>query len=306
MPQYSSRGPQNSNRHYYRTRRQRRENRKKAVISALVLAVLVVIMLATAIFVAGGEETAPASSSMSAPVSSAPAAAPSAVAVPSSSSVPQEPPRTPTPYDEEGIPALFNRFNYIPDDWSMNLVDVGGGQMMDARAADAFLDMVAHAAEEGISLTPLSGYRESSTQYSLYHNKLDSWLAQGYSMEEATELTERYHAIPGTSEHEAALAMDIGDAYVPGANIADTFADTDAYAWLQDNMTQYGFILRYEAENEHITHIAWEPWHYRYVGANHAERIVELDVTLEEYVEIVLDEMRDAGERLPSSLPTFE
>ncbi|MGD9560568.1 MAG: D-alanyl-D-alanine carboxypeptidase family protein, partial [Oscillospiraceae bacterium] len=55
--------------------------------------------------------------------------------------------------------------------------------------------------------------------------------------------------------------------------------------WLQQNCTRFGFIYRYQKETEAITHIAWEPWHYRYVGANHAEVIAERGVTLEEYIE---------------------
>jgi D-alanyl-D-alanine carboxypeptidase len=79
--------------------------------------------------------------------------------------------------------------------------------------------------------------------------------------------------------------MDIGDPSVPGTDIKDGFGETPAFAWLQEHATEYGFIFRYRKETEAITGIAYEPWHYRYVGANHAEKIVELNITLEEYID---------------------
>ena len=64
----------------------------------------------------------------------------------------------------------------------------------------------------------------------------------------------------------------------------DSFENTPAFAWLQENCVRFGFIMRYAADTFDITHINYEPWHYRYVGANHAEAIEEKDITLEEYI----------------------
>ena len=53
---------------------------------------------------------------------------------------------------------------------------------------------------------------------------------------------------------------------------------------------EYGFILRYSKEKENITKILYEPWHWRYVGQEHAKKINELGMCLEEYIEYIKNE----------------
>ena len=90
-------------------------------------------------------------------------------------------------------------------------------------------------------------------------------------------------AIPGTSEHHTGLAADI--ITVDYQVLDEGFAETAAYQWLKENCTQYGFIMRYPKEKQDITGIIYEPWHYRYVGKNVAEKITANDWCLEEYIE---------------------
>ncbi|MDL2219140.1 M15 family metallopeptidase, partial [Ruminococcaceae bacterium OttesenSCG-928-O06] len=256
-------------------RRRRKKARQRQRASLLVLAVLVVILFLVALLFAGG--TKPQSSS-----------APSSVSQPSSSvpvsSAPSVPSRTPTPYDLESLPPLFNFENYIPDEYRTamepTLTDIGGGQQMEAAAAAAFLAMHKAAAADGIDLVPVSGFRSNQQQTNNYNASIQRYLNQGYSQQQAVTMTEGYYAIPGTSEHEAGLAIDIGW-------IEDSFENSDAFAWLQENAVTYGFILRYANDTFDITHIRYEPWHYRFVGANHAEKIVELGITLEEYTALM-------------------
>ncbi len=181
--------------------------------------------------------------------------------------------------DVEGIPPLYNRFNAIPQEALDALVLAPAGHLqMEEQAAAAFNAMYEAAAADGITLTPVSGYRNNNTQTTNYNNSIQRYLSSGYSEEEAIRLTEQYYAIPGTSEHEAGLAMDIG-------HIDDSFANTPAYNWLQENCTQYGFIYRYPQDAVDVTHINWEPWHYRFIGANHALEYERLGMnSLEEYV----------------------
>ena len=194
------------------------------------------------------------------------------------------------PYDEAATPLLFNYDHSIPADYTSTLlaaggmVDIGNSQKMEAKAAAAYLDMSAAAKADGVTLLPLSGYRSNQRQTDNYKASIQRYLDQGYSSDEAKSRTEGYYAVPGTSEHEAGLAIDIGDTAAPGSNIQDSFEKTRAFAWLQENSAKYGFILRYREEDFATTHIHYEPWHYRYVGANHAAVINQRNVTLEEYV----------------------
>ena len=85
---------------------------------------------------------------------------------------------------------------------------------------------------------------------------------------------------PGCSEHNLGLAMDI-------IATDNNFYKTRAYAWLTEHAQDYGFILRYPKEKQHITKVEYEPWHWRYVGVEHAKKIKEWGFCLEEYLYVI-------------------
>ena len=90
-------------------------------------------------------------------------------------------------------------------------------------------------------------------------------------------------AVPGTSEHATGLAVDIISGQYTGLD--DKQGDTAEQEWLMAHCQEYGFILRYPEEKEHITGVIYEPWHYRYVGKQAAEEIHDQNVCLEEYLD---------------------
>ena len=99
------------------------------------------------------------------------------------------------------------------------------------------------------------------------------------------DLVLTYSAAPGTSEHHTGNAIDlISTNYV---SLDETFAQNPAYEWLQQNAHRFGFILRYPADKTDITGYSYEPWHYRFVGADAATEIHERGLTLEEYLGIL-------------------
>ena len=67
-------------------------------------------------------------------------------------------------------------------------------------------------------------------------------------------------------------------------SLDERFADTDAYRWLTEHCTEYGFVLRYPKDKTALTQINFEPWHFRYVGEEHAKEIMEQGICLEEYL----------------------
>ncbi len=258
--------------------RKRRRSIRTFVVLVFGVAVLGLIAFFTVRALSAGQPPASSAVPVAAPSSSMQSAAPAPA--PSSSTAPLLPEAT-GPMDVAGIPALYNRNSPIPDAdrAALTLAPVGSdGQQMETQAAAAFLAMQQAAAADGITLTPVSGYRTLERQTNNYNASVQSYLGQGYSKEEATRLTEQYYAIPGTSEHEMGLAMDIGQ-------VDDAFANTPAYTWLQAHCVEYGFIYRYPKEYVDVTFINWEPWHYRFVGQNHAAEYTRLGMhTLEEYV----------------------
>ena len=126
-------------------------------------------------------------------------------------------------------------------------------------------------------------YRSYQLQTKLFVNALTGYLWKGYSREKAGQLVGKATAVPGTSEHELGLALDIVDKDKPGRNSAQ--ANTDTQKWLMANSWKYGFILRYPNGKTNITGIIFEPWHYRYVGKEIAKEIYESGMCLEEYLE---------------------
>lgn len=155
----------------------------------------------------------------------------------------------------------------------------GSGEQMDSRAAAAYEKMYDAAAEDGIYLTPCSGYRSYSTQKRLYNEFVNEYLYQGYSREEAENLASKRRNPPGSSEHNIGICMDI-----ICASSSANFQNTNAYAWLQNNAHNYGFILRYPEDKVDITGVKFEPWHWRYVGVENAASIKMSGKCLEEYL----------------------
>ncbi len=164
----------------------------------------------------------------------------------------------------------------------INLSYVAGSQeRMDSRAAEWYNNMYNAAAADGIYLTPCSGYRSYKTQERLYNEFYNEYTANGYTSEEAHKLTSARRMPPGSSEHNIGICMDI--------ILADSsahFENTREYAWLQANAQEYGFILRYPEDKVDITGVKFEPWHWRYVGAN-SRAIKQSGLCLEEYLGLV-------------------
>lgn len=162
-------------------------------------------------------------------------------------------------------------------------------QYVDARAGIFYQQMCEDASKEGITLYLRSGYRNISTQTVNYNANIQRLQNQGLSYDEAVEQTNLYYTVPGHSEHHTGLAFDIitpeyhNDIYT----LSDAFAQTEAYDWLIKNCADYGFILRYQEHKTDITQINFEPWHYRYVGIEHAKYIMENDICLEEYIKLL-------------------
>ena len=128
-----------------------------------------------------------------------------------------------------------------------------------------------------------SAYRSVERQKELYDNKVNEYLKQGKTQEEAEKLTSEYINKPGSSDHNLGLAVDFN-------YVNNSFAELEAYDWLLENAEDYGFILRYPEDKEDITKIEYESWHWRYVGEEHAKKMNELDMCLEEYIEYLENE----------------
>ena len=129
-----------------------------------------------------------------------------------------------------------------------------------------------------------SGYRSYTYQSQLFALYVNQEMSKNPSLtrDQATALVEVYSARPGYSEHQSGLCVDLMTTTM--GNLDKSFENTAAFAWLQENAAQFGFILRYPKEKEAITGYTYEPWHYRFVGKATALEITAAGITLEEYL----------------------
>ena len=153
----------------------------------------------------------------------------------------------------------------------------GSDVLLDTRAAAMLTGLISRLGAAG-EIVPVSGWRSMREQREIW---------DGSMAENGTEFTRKYVALPGCSEHQTGLAIDLAlrsdnidfiRPDVPYDGICGRFRALAA---------DYGFIERYQAGKEHITGIAAEPWHFRYVGRPHARLMSDNGLCLEEYVELL-------------------
>lgn len=174
---------------------------------------------------------------------------------------------------------LVNTNYRIPADYEPELKYVcNSDERLDVTVAKAYEEMYNAAAKENIYLTPCSGYRSYELQERNYNNLAAVYERNGYTTREAYLNAAREIMPPGSSEHNLGFAMDI-------VCIEEWFEDTEQFKWLQEHAHEYGFIMRYAKEKESITGVIYEPWHWRYVGVENAEKIKNSGLCLEEYLE---------------------
>ena len=178
---------------------------------------------------------------------------------------------------EEWKLILVNAANPIPEDYNVQTAEITDGVLIDKRIEKKLSKMMEAAEKEGISLKVMSGYRTREQQEKMYQDEIDLFLQEGYDQVTAEKLAGQWVALPGTSEHETGLAVDIN------ADNHETQRE-NVYLWLDENAVQYGFVRRYPKSKEFITGIANEPWHYRYVGEKAAAEMTSKDLCLEEYL----------------------
>lgn len=186
-------------------------------------------------------------------------------------------------FEEDWKLILVNKQNMVPEDYSFELGTIRGSIQADVRILDELSRMIDAAKQDGVTLSVCSGCRDYNRQTVLFDKKIRNYMGSGMSYFDAYSIASQAVTIPGKSEHQIGLALDIISNNYSSLN--EGFADTAAGKWLSANSDTYGFILRYPKGKENITGIEYEPWHFRYVGQEAAQAITEQGITLEEYVE---------------------
>ncbi len=135
-------------------------------------------------------------------------------------------------------------------------------------------DMFDDALTQNINLAVTSGFRSEETQAFLY-NAL--FKLKGEKAKDRI-------AKPLHSEHQLGTTMDISGESIGYVSASNRFIDTLEALWLEQNAYKYGFVLSYQKDKTPITGYDYEPWHYRFVGLETAQKIFEQKITIEEYL----------------------
>ena len=201
---------------------------------------------------------------------------------------PEPTPTIPQPND---FTLLVNRANPLSENYDVETRGIvnNGVQtdyQFDVRVIDNLEAMLKDAADAGYPVLVRSAHRTINYQKMLYTNKVNYYLNIGYSQAAAEEEAGKWVAVPGTSEHNLGIVVDIVNQGYTG-ELEQYFENEPLFSWLIENCADYGFILRYPKTKEAVTGIVYEPWHYRYVGEEIAHYIMDNDMTLEEYWEEV-------------------
>ena len=174
---------------------------------------------------------------------------------------------------------LANYENLLPENFTVKVENIDKTRQFDARAIGELNDMMNQMKKDGITnIWVQSAYRSVARQKELYDASVKKYLQEGKTQEEAEKLTNEYINKPGSSDHNLGLAVDFN-------KVDNGFEKLDGFKWLQKNAENYGFILRYPKDKEDVTKIAYESWHWRYVGVEHAKKMNELNMCLEEYIQ---------------------
>ena len=279
-------------------RRSKKANKAIIICYALVIAICIIVMAILGAFVKKdntGEissiipsseiSSAITSSDVSSEISSTPASsAPSSSSKPTSSKVSTNntsSKNNSSQVTEAYVPngdwklIIANKEHPLPESYKVNVSYIGSYRI-DSRVKDSYNAMISAAKKDGISLNIISGFRTFSGQVTLFNNKVNKYINQGYSRAKAEELAAQYVAPPGTSEHLTGLAVDLisPDWYNTHSSLTSDFENTKQFEWLYAHCAEYGFILRYPKDKVAITGYNYEPWHYRYVGVEAAKEIM--------------------------------
>ena len=274
------------------------EKRRKAIVRRRIFVALLVVILAllialgyfivTIINGSGSNTDSPSDVPISSDMAASNDSLPSGDIQSSKEETPSEPEIFVTPTGVEldanfGRLLLINGENPLPDDYDTKvreyLVEIDPQYRNNNYVTQIHKDvypyitaMVAAAQADGVNLKVWSPFRSYAIQNDLFQKQVNR---VGGDEEKAATVVAR----PGTSEHNTGLCADFNMA-------GDAFESTPMYTWMCENAEDYGFILRYPKDKQHITGVIYESWHWRFVGINNAKEINELGVTLEEFIEM--------------------
>lgn len=179
---------------------------------------------------------------------------------------------------------LVNSGNPITDGYTFTHHTLNSGYDVDEKIYSDLSKMLSDCNTAGHEYTIVGGYVSREAQQREYEDTVTAYINKGHTAEEAAELAAKVTNKAGYNEHETGLTIDV----VALGNTKQSDATTDqTIKWLAANCKNYGFIYRYPVEKASVTGINGEPWHFRYVGKAAATFIMDNNLCLEEFYNLV-------------------
>ena len=136
--------------------------------------------------------------------------------------------------------------------------------------------MVTDIKSAGIDISIVSAYRSYQTQVNTYNY----WLSKN---DNDVAYVDTFSARPGHSQHQLGTVIDFSSSEI-GDRLGDEFANTKASKWLIENSYRYGFVISFPKGYETVTGYKFESWHYRYIGVEYAQEMINKGEILELYL----------------------
>lgn len=177
---------------------------------------------------------------------------------------------------EDGSEILVNKYNCLGDDYNPGTIKkfsatyAYGDVYGEESAYTAFMNMSNAAKKDGILVAAVGGYRSHDKQAKSY---------DGIKEKEGLEYADMHSVRPGCSEYETGLSFDV---YTGGLS-SDKFRETKTYEWLHNHAHEFGFIERYPEGKSYLTGFDAKSSYFRYVGVKTAKRVIESNLTYDEY-----------------------
>lgn len=177
---------------------------------------------------------------------------------------------------------LINKTIRLPASYTPNdLVLIDGfmetkkaGMMLRSEAAKALEELNYAAKADGASIVILSAYRSYWSQQATF----SSWVGSA-----GLASAETFSARPGHSQHQLGTTLDYTSESV-NLGLSKDLTKTAEGKWMAQNAHKYGFVISYPKGAEAITGYIYEPWHYRYIGIENAQNLINSGLILEVYL----------------------
>ncbi len=176
---------------------------------------------------------------------------------------------------------VVNKGRVLPADYRPSAF---GALNLRTEASKALANIFKAADNGGLPMKLTSGYRSYSSQQSIYG---------GYVKTYGQASADRFSARPGHSEHQTGLAADV-EPSDGRCRLDQCFGATAEGKWLAANAWRYGFVIRYQKDQENLTGYSYEPWHIRYIGPTLAADIHRTGQTLEQFFGLQTYSLSDA------------